>query len=162
MEVRKRVETAALVLVVAIGLTRSVAASPAPFLQVVPLVAEGLIAQLARAHAAAKPLPHSIIDLRRRPSPLVPLYLAFGALQVADARSSYQASRQGLVEVNPLMGSVVGSPQRLIAMKTATTACTILGMEVLRWRHPRTAVIAMAVITSTYSAIVANNYRQLR
>ena len=92
---------------------------------------------------------------------LVPLYGAFAALQAADAHSTTQALRQGGTELNPLMRGVAGSPKGLVAVKLATTFTTIAATELLWRSHPKTAVIAMAIITSGYGFVVTHNYRQL-
>jgi hypothetical protein len=155
---RKRAGALGLVLVAALGFARPASGSSDTFLQVAPLVADGLTAHVVRA-APAAPTESPVIREARRPAALIPLYISFAALQVADARSSYSASRQGLVETNPLMGPIVDSPGRLLAVKAATTAGTILASEFLWRQHPRAAVIVMALITSSYGVIVAHNYR---
>jgi hypothetical protein len=158
---RKRAGALGLVLVASLGFARPVSGSSGTYLQVAPLIADGLTAHIVRGSLATPTQAPVEIREARRPAPLIPLYISFAALQVADARSSYSASRQGLVETNPLMGPIVNSPGRLVAMKAATTAGTILATEFLWRQHPRAAVIVMAVITSSYSVIVAHNYRLL-
>jgi uncharacterized protein DUF5658 len=158
MEDRTLARAAAGALVAMLTMVVPASAGSTQLMQVAPLVADGLTAQFTRAHAAAAP----VIDTPpKRPSLLIPMYVAFGALQAADAHSSYRAFGQGLREVNPVMGSVVRSPGRLAAVKVATTACTVLASEMLWRRHPRAAVIAMAVLTSGYGFVVSHNYREL-
>jgi hypothetical protein len=69
--------------------------------------------------------------------------------------------RQGGTELNPLMRGVAGSPTGLVAVKLATTFTMIAATELLWRSHPKTAVIAMAIITSGYGFVVTHNYRQL-
>ncbi len=138
------------------------AAGPAPFLQVAPLVYDGVIAHDLRARVASAPVPAFVAaSPARRPLALIPLYSAFAALQAADVHSTTQALRQGGTELNPLMGGVAGSPKGLVAVKLATTFTTIAATELLWRSHPRAAVIAMAIITSGYGFVVAHNYREL-
>jgi uncharacterized protein DUF5658 len=145
-----------LMLVVMVAWSQPVAASaPAEFLQVAPLVADAFTAQLARTPSEQTVRP-------RRPAILLPLYVVFGVLQVGDARSSYLGVRQGLVELNPLMGGAVRSPGQLFAMKVATTSATLGATELLWRRHRKAAVVLMIVSNAAYGAIVANNVRMLR
>lgn len=160
MEDRKRIGVAVLMCITAITCARPAGASPAPFLQVAPLVYDGIIAHEQRARVASSPL-HAVA-VARRPPALIPLYSTFAALQAADAHSTTLALRQGATEMNPLMSGVAGSPKGLAAVKLATTVTTIAATEMLWRSHPRAAVIVMAIITSGYGVVVAHNYRQLR
>jgi hypothetical protein len=162
MEDRQRVGAIGLLCFATIACALPVAASPAPFLQVAPLVYDGVIAHAVRARTASPAVPALVAASRaRRPVALVPLYGAFAALQAADAHSTTQALRQGATELNPLMGGVAGSPKGLVAVKLATTFTTIAATELLWRRHPRASVIAMAIITCGYGFVVTHNYRQL-
>jgi hypothetical protein len=161
MEDRKRIGVAALMCITAIACARPAGASPAPFLQVAPLVYDGIIAHEQRARVASSPL-HVFAVAARRPPALIPLYSTFAALQAADAHSTTLALRQGATEMNPLMSGVAGSPKGLAAVKLATTVTTIAATEMLWRSHPRAAVIVMAILTSGYGVVVAHNYRQLR
>jgi Domain of unknown function (DUF5658) len=161
MEDRKRVRALGLMCVAAMACARPAAANPAPFLQVAPLVYDGVIAHDLRAQPASPVHPSVAISPARRPAALIPLYGAFTALQAADAHSTTLTLRHGGTELNPLMGGVAGSPKGLMAVKLATTAITIAATEML-WRgHPRAAVIAMTIITSGYGVVVGHNYGQL-
>jgi hypothetical protein len=160
MEDRKRIGVAALMCITAIACARPADASPAPFLQVAPLVYDGIIAHEQRVRVASSPL-HVVAVPARRPLALIPLYSTFAALQAADAHSTTLALRQGATEMNPLMSGVAGSPRGLAAVKLATTVTTIAATELLWRSHPRAAVIVMAIINSGYGFVVANNYRQL-
>jgi len=162
MEGRQRLGALGLVCFAAIAYALPVAASPAPFLQVAPLVYDGVIAHAVRARAASPAVPAVVAaSPARRPMALVPLYGAFAALQAADAHSTTRAMRQGGTELNPLMRGVAGSPKGLVAVKLATTFTMIAATELLWRSHPKTAVIAMAIITSGYGFVVTHNYRQL-
>ena len=162
MEDRKRVAALGLMCVAVIACARLAAASPAPFLQIAPLVYDGVIAHAVRAHAPSPAIPALVAaSPARRPVALVPLYSAFAALQAADVHSTTQALRQGGTELNPLMDGVARSPKGLVAVKLATTFTTIAATELLWRSHPRAAVIAMAIITSGYGFVVTHNYRQL-
>jgi hypothetical protein len=163
MEDRKRVGALGIVCLAALVTARTACASSAPFLQVAPLVYGEVIAHDGHAHRASPTTPAPVAaSPTRRPLALIPLYGAFAALQFADARSTTLTLRQGGVEMNPLMSGVAGSPKGLVAVKLATTVSTIVATELLWRSHPRAAVIAMAILTSGYSVVVAHNYRQLR
>ena len=162
MEDRQRVGALGLLCFAGMACALPVAASPAPFLQIAPLVYDGVIAHAVRARAASPAVPALVAaSPARRPVALVPLYSAFAALQAADAHSTTQALRQGGTELNPLMRGVAGSPKGLVAVKLATTFTTIAATELLWRSHPKAAVIAMAIITSGYGFVVTRNYRQL-
>jgi hypothetical protein len=162
MEDRKRVCALGVMCIAVIVCARPAVAGPAPFLQVAPLVYEGVIAHDLRAHVAPPAAPAFVAaSPAHRPVALIPLYSAFAGLQAADAHSTTLALRQGGTEMNPLMGGVAGSPKGLIAVKLATTFTTIAATEMLWRTHPRAAVIAMAIITSGYGVVVTHNYRQL-
>jgi hypothetical protein len=161
MEDRKLVGAFGFVCVAVVACAHSAAAGPASFLQVAPLVYEEVTAHDLRGRVASAPVP-ALAASAHRPPALIPLYSAFAALQAADVHSTTQALRQGEIELNPLMGGVAGSPKGLIAVKLATTFTTIAATELLWRRHPRAAVIAMAIITSGYGVVVGHNYRELR
>jgi hypothetical protein len=163
MEDRTRVGALGLMCVAAIACADPAAASSSPFLQVAPLVYDGVIAHDLRVRAASPAVPAFVAaSPARRPVALIPLYSAFAGLQAADAHSTTRALRQGGTELNPLMGGVAGSPKGLVAVKLATTFTTIAATELLWRSHPRAAVIAMAIITSGYGFVVPHNYRELR
>jgi hypothetical protein len=116
-------------------------------------------AELAAHHAA---VPGASELTERRPAALVPLYISFATLQVADARSTYVGVMQGLVELNPTMKGAAHSPVQLTMMKLAATTCTIAASELLWRSHRKATVVTMIVLNAAYGAIVANNVRQLR
>jgi hypothetical protein len=160
MEDCKRIGALGLVCLAVMAVcARPAAAGSAPLLQAAPLVYGAVIGHDARPRVAAPTPAFVAASPARRPVALIPLYGAFTALQAADVHSTTRALRQGGVEMNPLMGGVAGSPAGLVAVKLASTVTTIAATELLWRRHPRAAVIAMTIITSAYSAVVAHNYR---
>jgi hypothetical protein len=162
MEDRKRAGVLWLICVAALACARPAAAGSAAFLQVAPLMNDGMTAHEVRARAAAPQVPSIVAaSPARRPVALIPLYGVFAALQAADAHSTTEALRRGGYEMNPLMSGVAGSPKGLLTVKLATTASTILATEMLWRSHPRAAVIAMTIITSGCGVVVAHNYRTL-
>ncbi len=74
----------------------------------------------------------------RRPSPLVPLYVSFAALQVADVASTVRALDSGGQEANPIVGSFADSSAAMLAVKAGATAGTIYLTERL-WKKNRPA-----------------------
>lgn len=163
MKDRKRVSALGLMCVASIVCARSADASSTALLQVAPLVYDGIIAHDVHGRAATPQVPAFVAaSPARRPVALIPLYGAFAALQGADAHSTRLALRHGGHETNPLMSGVAGSPAGLAAVKLAATVSTIAAAETLWRSHPRIAVIAMAIITSGYSVVVARNYRVAR
>lgn len=102
-------------------------------------------------------------DLSGRAHPrsktLTAMYVAFGALQLADVHSTTRALSRGAVEANPAMRTVAGSPAALIAVKAAGGATTILVSEKLRKKRPVAALVLMASLNSFLAAVVAHNYR---
>ena len=161
MQDRKRLAPG-IVCVAVLVCARSAIAGSAPFLQLAPLVHDGVIARDVRARAAMPAIPEYVAaSPARRPVALIPLYGAFAGLQAADIHSTTRALRQGGYEMNPLMASVAGSQKRLVAVKLAATATTITASEFLWRSRPKTAVVVMAILTSGYGVIVAHNYREL-
>jgi hypothetical protein len=93
----------------------------------------------------------------KRPAALLPLYVSFAALQVADIRSTLSALDTGNREGNPVFDGL-RSPSAMVALKTGVAAGTTFAVERLRKRNPRTAVVLMIALNSAYAAIVAHNY----
>jgi hypothetical protein len=97
-----------------------------------------------------------------RPAGLVPLYLAFAGLQLADVHSTSRALDRGAVEANPLMKGFVGNEASLIAVKAAGAAVAIYASERL-WKKNRTAAIAFMIASNSAMAwVVQHNYRIVR
>jgi len=95
----------------------------------------------------------------KRPAALPWLYASYAAVQALDAQSTLRALNAGAVEANPIMSGVAGNPAALLAVKGGVTAATIYLVE-KSWKKNRIAgVVSMAVLTSAYAVVVANNYR---
>jgi hypothetical protein len=140
------------VLVAVFATAQPVAAASSEFVQLTSMVA----AELGGRQVAAFRAPDFT---ERRPAALVPLYVSFATLQVADARSTYVGVREGLVELNPLMKGAAHSPLQLTMMKLAATTCTIAASELLWRTHRKGTVFTMVVLNVAYGVIVANNVR---
>jgi hypothetical protein len=98
----------------------------------------------------------------RRPSALVPLYISFAGLQLADVHSTSRALDRGAFEANPLMNAFAGNKASLIAVKAAGGAVAIYASEQL-WKTNRTAAIAFMIATNSAMAwVVQHNYRAVR
>lgn len=87
------------------------------------------------------------------------MYVSFAALQIMDAVSTRKALSGGAREANPLMGGIARNSAALFAVKAGTAAATTYFAEKLAKKHPRRAMIMMAVLNTAYAAIVAHNYR---
>jgi hypothetical protein len=97
----------------------------------------------------------------KRPAALLPLYVSFTALQFADVHSTLSALDAGGREGNPVF---VGfrSPAGMLAVKAGLALGTTYAVERLRKRSPRTAVVLMIALNSTYAGVVAHNYAVAR
>ena len=90
------------------------------------------------------------------------MYVSFAALQIMDGISTRKALSSGAREANPMMSGIAGNSAALFAVKAGTAAATTFFAERLARKHPRAATIMMAVLNTTYAAIVAHNYRVAR
>ena len=97
----------------------------------------------------------------KRPAALLPLYVSFTALQFADVHSTLSARAAGGLEGNPVFTGL-RSPAGMVAVKTGLALGTTYAVERLRKRSPRTAVVLMIALNSTYAGIVAHNYAVAR
>ena len=93
-----------------------------------------------------------------RPSVLVPLYVSFAALQALDLHSTGRALHAGGREANPVVGTVVGSPVAMTAMKVGATTGIILLSEKLRKRNRVAAIVMMVTLNSAYAVVASHNY----
>jgi hypothetical protein len=94
----------------------------------------------------------------RRPAALLPLYVSFAALQLADVHSTSRALDNGAVEANPLMKGFAGNKASLIAVKAAGGAVAIYASERM-WKTNKTAAIAFMIATNSAMAwVVHHNY----
>lgn len=112
------------------------------------------LAPLAPAPMTTGPVPRPA----SRPAVLVPLYVSFAALQVADAATTLHNVHAGASEVNPLMGGVVGSPAAFVATKMALGGVSIFCAEKLWKRHRAAAIALMVGLNGLSATIVARNY----
>jgi hypothetical protein len=90
------------------------------------------------------------------------LIVSFGALQMLDAHSTAKALSAGGREANPVMAGLASNRTALFAVKAGTAAATAYFAERLSRKHPRRALVLMAVLNSAYAGIVAHNYRVAR
>jgi hypothetical protein len=98
-------------------------------------------------------------SVAKRPPTLPALYVAFAALQAADAVTTFRALSNGAREANPLMAGLAGNRSAMLAVKAGSVAGTVYLSERL-WRKNRTAAVVMMVcLNSAYAAIAAHNYR---
>jgi hypothetical protein len=116
-----------------------------------------LFALLPPLPAGPAPPPAVAPGTGKRPAALLPLYITFAALQVADVRSTLGALDTGGREGNPAFAGL-RSPSAMVALKTGVAAGTTYAVERLRKRSPGTAVVLMIALNSAYAAIVAHNY----
>ncbi len=96
---------------------------------------------------------------RERPALLVPLYLAYGGLQVLDAHSTLNAVDAGARETNPLVRQALGNTAGMLALKSGAAVGVVLLTEKLWQRNRTAAVLTMIAINSAYITIAAHNYR---
>jgi hypothetical protein len=124
--------------------------APAPTLQ------EAIDASMAQLVA---PPPATSRASFERPRALMPLYASFVALQGLDVHSTSRGIRRGAVEANPLLKGVAGNPAALTAVKAASTAGIIYGVEKLRKKSRAASVILMIGINVGTAYVVHHNYR---
>ena len=96
---------------------------------------------------------------RERPALLVPLYVAYGGLQVLDAHSTLNAVDAGARETNPLVRQALGNTAGMLALKSGAAVGVVLLTEKLWQRNRTAAVLTMIAINSAYITIAAHNYR---
>lgn len=128
----------------------------------------------SRAVSAEFPLVPEVADLITRPTTgsersgqgpsglLVTLYGSFGALQGADLISTRAALKRGGHEANPVMAGLTGNAFAFTSVKIGTAVGTIYLAEKLRKKNPRTAMVLMAALNTTYAIVVWNNSRVLQ
>ena len=119
-----------------------------------------------RGHRKSAPVAAPTLDVStpgrvpaRSRGVLVPLYLAYGALQALDADSTVRAIRSGGREANPLIAPVASKPAALVAVKAGLAASTVFLVEKVRTRSRRAAIVLMTALNAAYAAIVARNYQ---
>lgn len=109
--------------------------------------------------AAQPPLPPSALAPRERPGALMPLYASFIALQGMDVHSTTRGLSRGAAEANPFMKDVAGNPGALFAVKAASTAGLIYGVEKLRKKNRAAAIAVMVGLNVGMAYVVQHNYR---
>ena len=110
------------------------------------------------------PTPREPSRLRadRRPAALPPLYVSLAALNVLDVYSTNRALARGAREANPVMATTNGRGWAALAIKAATTACTVGVIEKLRKKHRVAAVVTMVAVNGATAAIAVRNFRTAR
>src|SRR5215210_2775080 len=86
-----------------------------------------------------------------RPAALVPMYVAFAALQGLDAHSTMSALGDGARESNPVVRSALDVPAGLFLLKSGTAAGVVLLNEKIWPRNRAAAVITMIALNSAYA-----------
>ena len=137
----------------AIDLTASVTAAFVPTATVAPFVAAAQSQTLLKVPASKDDTGFSGTAVRRG------LIASFAALQLLDAHSTMKALNAGGREANPAMSAIASNSATLFAVKAGTAAATAYFVERLSKKHPKGAVVVMAVLNSAYVAVVAHNYR---
>jgi hypothetical protein len=142
-------------------------AAPAAAQDVAPIELTGLETAAIQlppppAPALPAPLPARDLDADRRPAALMPLYASFIALQGLDVHSTTRGLSRGAVEANPLMKDVAGNPGALFAVKAASTAGIVYGVEKLRKRNRAAAVGVMVALNAAMAYVVQHNYRVMK
>jgi hypothetical protein len=130
-----------------------------------PVTAQEIVAADAAALqvAALQNLPSlSSSYVPERPKALVPLYVAFGSLQLLDVHSTARALNHGAVEANPVMKSFAGNAASLMAVKAGGAAVAIYAAEKLWKRNPAAAVGFMIAANAGMAWVVQHNYRVVR
>ncbi|RPJ56910.1 MAG: hypothetical protein EHM24_27430 [Acidobacteria bacterium] len=94
-----------------------------------------------------------------RPAPLVPLYVTFAALQVADVASTGRALEAGGREANPIVRGFANNSAAMLAVKAGATVGTIYLSERLWKKNRAAAVLLMTALNGAYAAVAAHNYR---
>lgn len=123
------------------------------------VVAAAVLALLmCSSPAAAEPEPERAGG-RERPALLVPLYVAYGGLQVLDAHSTLNAVDAGARETNPVVRQALGNTAGMLALKSGAAVGVVLLTEKLWQRNRTAAVLTMIAINSAYITIAAHNYR---
>lgn len=110
------------------------------------------------------PLPYELLPPTTMERPRGPdrgtalpiLYLAFGALQIADVISTKQALAAGGKEMNPLF-PIATRPALALSMKAATTAAAIYAAERALRTNRRTAIVTMIIASGVMAAVVTHN-----
>ncbi len=118
--------------------------------------AAAFVLLMGTSHADAEPQDPIV---RARPAALVPLYAAFGGLQVLDAHSTINALGTGARETNPLVRHALGTPAGMLALKSGAAVGVVLLTERLWPKNRTAAVLTMIAINSAYATITAHNYR---
>ena len=107
-----------------------------------------------------RPLAPRVRASQERPSSLLPMYGSLVALQGLDIHSTRRGMSSGKTrEANPVMGSIVENNAAFFAVKAAATAGAIWTAEKLWKKHPKRAVVFVALLNATMAAVVTHNYR---
>jgi len=106
---------------------------------------------------ALAPAPERASDNRR--GLFVPLYVSLIALETLDTTLTLRGLQNGAAEANPAMAGVTGSPAAFVALKMGAATASILAVERLRQRHPKTATALIVLMDSVMATVVANNIR---
>jgi hypothetical protein len=69
-----------------------------------------------------------------------------------------RARARGGREINPIVGSALGSTPMLVGMKAGVTVGLIFLSERLRAHHPVAAILMLAAFNAAYGVIVVHNY----
>jgi hypothetical protein len=141
-----------------VALAAAPAAAQQPAAPAFPEAVEASIAEFAQL-AVQPPAPLAAPAQQERPAALMPLYASFVALQGMDAHSTTRGLSRGAVEANPIMNEVASNPGALFAVKAASTAGIIYGVEKLRKRNRAAAIAMMIGLNAGMAYVVQHNYR---
>lgn len=123
-----------------------------PALNVTPAM---LAAATVPAPAAAQDFGTRSSYTRNRPGMLPALYAASAALQGYDAYSTLTALKNGGVEANPIMKTVVKNPAAFVALKAGVTATSIMAAEKMWKSGNRVGAIGVMVASNVMMGMVA-------
>ncbi len=157
--------TAALVTVAVTVSTLTPAAMPTEATPVAPVtIASASTATINVPAVDSLSLRRPVVNASQvsRPTPLIPLYASFVALQGLDIASTAKAVSAGAQEANPLMKPVAGKSMASMAVKAAATAGSIFFVERAWKQNRKGAVVLMTALNIATAAVVAHNTQVTR
>jgi hypothetical protein len=109
----------------------------------------------------ADPQAQSLVTpARKRPTPLLPMYVSFAVLQGYDYATTASALSSGAGrEANPVMAPIVGNRAAFLAVKAGTAAGTMWIAERMWKKHPVGAILFMAALNGMTATVVTHNVR---
>ena len=100
-------------------------------------------------------------EQKKRPAPLLPMYISYVGLQMGDAFTTVKALGLGAHEANGIMGGITKHPVPFYALKMAVAGLGVVGAERMWRKGGRKSAVVVMLAGNVLMGVVVNHNRHV-